>query len=197
VRDERFALGNGGSGVSGCDALVFFGASGDLAYKQILPALAALVKRGDLRVPVIGVARAGWTVGQVVERARHSLEDRGTLDEASFAHFASLLRFVDGDYGDPATFARLREELGAAKEGTRVSDNPNENTTDDARIRELMLMNLFAVFNERDPERRLNAIAASVGLRRNIGCFLVFSSTMNAIVPQPRPPRPSRHGNRQ
>ena len=114
MRDERSALGNGGSGASACDALVFFGASGDLAYKQILPALAALVKRGDLGLPIIGVARAGWTVEQFVERARHSLEDHGTLDEDSFGHFASLLRFVDGDYGDTATFERLREELGAA-----------------------------------------------------------------------------------
>ena len=110
VRDN----GNGGSGALGCDALVFFGASGDLAYKQTFPALAALVKRGVLGVPIIGVARAGWTVEQFVERARRSLEDHGMLDEASFGELASLLRFVDGDYGDTATFARLREELGAA-----------------------------------------------------------------------------------
>ena len=106
--------GNRGSGALGCDALVFFGASGDLAYKQIFPALTALVNRGLLGVPIIGVARAGWTVEQFVERARRSLEDHGMLDEASFGHFASLLRFVDGDYADPGTFARLSEELGAA-----------------------------------------------------------------------------------
>jgi glucose-6-phosphate 1-dehydrogenase len=113
VRDDRFAVGNGDSGGSGCDALVFFGASGDLAYKQILPALAALVKRGHLGVPIIGVARSGWTVEQFVERARRSLEDHGSFDEAGFDHFASLLRFVDGDYSDTATFESLREELGA------------------------------------------------------------------------------------
>jgi Asp-tRNA(Asn)/Glu-tRNA(Gln) amidotransferase A subunit family amidase len=83
-------------------------------YKQIFPALAALVKRGLLGVPIIGVARAGWTEEQFVERARRSLEDHRILDEASFGRFASLLRFVDGDYGNPATFARLRKELGAA-----------------------------------------------------------------------------------
>jgi glucose-6-phosphate 1-dehydrogenase len=106
--------GSAGSAGAGCDAFVFFGASGDLAYKQILPALAALVKRGELDVPVIGVARAGWTVEQFVRRARRSLEDHGMLDEASFGEFASLLRFVDGGYDEAATFERLREELGAA-----------------------------------------------------------------------------------
>ncbi len=97
------------------DAFVFFGATGDLAYKQIFPALAALVERGELRVPIIGVARAGWTLEQFVERAHQSVEANGTLDPASFAEFASLLRFVNGDYGDPATFAQLRKELGDAK----------------------------------------------------------------------------------
>jgi glucose-6-phosphate 1-dehydrogenase len=108
------ANGSRDSGALRCDALVFFGASGDLAYKQIFPALAALVKRGVLGVPIIGVARAGWTVAQFVERARRSLEDHGILNESSLGRFASRLRFVDGDYGDPATFARLSEELGAA-----------------------------------------------------------------------------------
>jgi hypothetical protein len=79
------ANGSGGSGALRCDALVFFGASGDLAYKQIFPALAALVKRGVLGVPIIGVARAGWTEEQFVERARRSLEDHRMLDEASLA----------------------------------------------------------------------------------------------------------------
>jgi glucose-6-phosphate 1-dehydrogenase len=109
-RDERSALASVGSGTLGNDALVFFGASGDLAYKQIFPALAALVKRGDLGLPIIGVARAGWTLEQFVERAHQSLEDHGTLDEPTFRHFASLLRFVDGDYADSATFGRVRED---------------------------------------------------------------------------------------
>ena len=113
-RRARLAPGSAGSGALGCDAFVFFGASGDLAYKQIFPALAALVKRGELDVPIIGVARAGWTVEELVKRARGSLEDHGVLDEASFGHFASLLRFVDGSYDDANTFERLRKELGAA-----------------------------------------------------------------------------------
>ena len=103
-----------GSNALGCDAFVFFDASSDVAFKQIFPALAALAKRGELDVPVIGVARAGWTVEQFVGRAQRSLEDHGMLDEASFGEFASL-RFVDGGYEDAAMFERLREELGAAR----------------------------------------------------------------------------------
>ncbi|NJD33176.1 MAG: glucose-6-phosphate dehydrogenase [Gammaproteobacteria bacterium] len=97
------------------DALVFFGATGDLAYKKIFPSLQAMVKRGTLDVPVIGVARAGWTLEQLQARARDSLEKHGGIDEAAFAKFCSLLRYVDGDYADPATFAALRRELGAAR----------------------------------------------------------------------------------
>ncbi|MDB4987311.1 MAG: zwf1, partial [Myxococcaceae bacterium] len=97
------------------DALVFFGASGDLAYKKIFPALQAMVRRGHLNVPVIGVAKAGWTVEQFRARARDSLEKHGGVDEAAFAKLSSLMRFVDGDYGDAATFFALRKELGDAK----------------------------------------------------------------------------------
>jgi pimeloyl-ACP methyl ester carboxylesterase len=90
------ANGSYDSGDLGCDALVFFGGSGDLPFKQIFPALAALVKRGLLGVPMIGVARAGWTEEQFVERARRSLEDHRILDEARFGRFASLdLRKID------------------------------------------------------------------------------------------------------
>lgn len=97
------------------DALVFFGATGDLAYKQIFPALQALVRRGALRVPVIGVAKAGWTLEQLRARARDSLEHHGGIDPAAFEVLASLLRYVDGDYADAATFAALRRELGPAE----------------------------------------------------------------------------------
>src|SRR5437763_1044727 len=96
------------------DALVFFGATGDLAYKQIFPALQALVKRGHLDVPVIGVANAGWTLDDLKARARDSLEHHSGVDEAAFAHLSMLLRYVDGDYRDPATFDRLCEALGSA-----------------------------------------------------------------------------------
>src|SRR5216683_926569 len=97
------------------DALVFFGATGDLAYKKIFPSLQAMVKRGHLSVPVIGVAKAGWTLDQFKARARDSIEKHGGLDPAAFATLHTLLRYVDGDYQDPATFAALRKELGSAQ----------------------------------------------------------------------------------
>ena len=97
------------------DALVFFGATGDLAYKKIFPALQAMVKRGSLSVPVIGVAKAGWKLDQLKDRAKDSLEKHGGLDPAAWERLSSLLRYVDGDYADPATFAAVREELGGAQ----------------------------------------------------------------------------------
>ncbi|MCC6179701.1 MAG: glucose-6-phosphate dehydrogenase [Chloroflexi bacterium] len=97
------------------DALVFFGATGDLAYKQIFPALQALVKDGRLDVPIVGVAKAGWGLDQLRERARDSIAHDGGIDEAALAKLLSLLRYVDGDYRDPDTFQRLRAELGAAQ----------------------------------------------------------------------------------
>src|SRR6202046_3309807 len=97
------------------DALVFFGATGDLAYKKIFPALHAMIKRGSLNVPVIGVAKAGWGLDQLKARAKDSLEQHGGLDAAAWEKLSSLLRYVDGDYADPATFAAVRKELGAAK----------------------------------------------------------------------------------
>jgi len=100
---------------SASDAFVFFGATGDLAYKKIFPALQALAARGTLDMPVIGVARAGWTVEQLRERARDSLEHNGGVDEAAFAKLSSRLRYLDGDYNDPDTFVRLRKALGDAE----------------------------------------------------------------------------------
>ena len=97
------------------DALVFFGATGDLAYKKIFPSLQAMLKRGHLDVPVIGVAKAGWNLDQLKARARDSLEKHGGLDAAAFEKLSGLLRYVDGDYGDPATFQALRKTLGAAQ----------------------------------------------------------------------------------
>jgi glucose-6-phosphate 1-dehydrogenase len=97
------------------DALVFFGATGDLAYKKIFPSLQAMLKRGNLDMPVIGVAKAGWDLGQLKARAKDSLEKNGGLDPAAFAKLSSLLRYVDGDYADPATFQAIRKELGSAQ----------------------------------------------------------------------------------
>jgi len=93
------------------DALVFFGATGDLAYKKIFPSLQAMVKRGHLDVPVIGVAKAGWNLDQLRARAKDSLEKHGGLDPAAFEKLVGLLRYVDGDYQDPSTFTALRKEL--------------------------------------------------------------------------------------
>jgi glucose-6-phosphate 1-dehydrogenase len=93
------------------DALVFFGATGDLAYKKIFPALLAMVKRGHLDVPVIGVAKAGWKLEQLRERARDSVEKHGGIDTAAFDKLCGLLRYVDGDYNDPLTFQAIRKEL--------------------------------------------------------------------------------------
>jgi len=99
--------------VARCDALVFFGATGDLAYKKIFPALHAMARRGHLDVPVVGVARTGWTLERLRARARESIERHGGgVDETVFARFVSRLRFVGGDYGDDATYAGLRKALG-------------------------------------------------------------------------------------
>jgi len=97
------------------DALVFFGATGDLAYKKIFPSLQAMLKRGHLDVPVIGVAKAGWNLDQLKARAKESLEKHGGLDQAAFEKLSGLLRYVDGDYKDAATFQALRRELGPAR----------------------------------------------------------------------------------
>jgi len=94
------------------DALVFFGATGDLAYKKIFPALQAMARHGHLDFPVIGVAKSGWTSEQLIERARASVtEYGGGVDPKYFDQLASCLRYVDGDYADPSTFAKLKTEL--------------------------------------------------------------------------------------
>jgi glucose-6-phosphate 1-dehydrogenase len=93
------------------DALVFFGATGDLAYKKIFPALQAMVKRGHLDVPVVGVAKAGWNLDQFRAPAHDILEKHGGVDRAAFDKLTGLLHYVDGDHQDPTTFAALRKEL--------------------------------------------------------------------------------------
>jgi glucose-6-phosphate 1-dehydrogenase len=97
------------------DALVFFGATGDLAYKKIFPSLQAMVKRGTLNVPVIGVAKAGWNLDQLKVRAKDSIETHGGLDNDAFEKLCGLLRYVDGDYADNATFTQLKAQLGGAQ----------------------------------------------------------------------------------
>src|SRR5262245_52986986 len=97
------------------DALVFFGATGDLAYKKIFPSLQAMLKRSHLNIPVIGVAKSGWNLDQLRPRAHDRLEKHGGVDPAAFDKLCSLLRYVDGDYQDPATFQSIRKELGSAQ----------------------------------------------------------------------------------
>ena len=94
------------------DALVFFGATGDLAYKKIFPALQSMVKRGHLNMPVVGVAKSDWNLDNLRERARDSVEKHGGLDPQAFEKLVSLLRYVDGDYKDPETFKELKKQLG-------------------------------------------------------------------------------------
>jgi glucose-6-phosphate 1-dehydrogenase len=105
---------DGKKSASRSDAVVFFGATGDLAHKMIFPALQAMVKSGALDVPVIGVAKAGWNLGQLVARARDSVEKHGGLDPDAFAKLEKLLRYIDGDYEDAKTFELLRKELGSS-----------------------------------------------------------------------------------
>lgn len=101
--------------VAHSDALVFFGATGDLAFKKIFPALQAMVKRGHLNVPVIGVARSAPDLNALKSRARDSLEKHGGIDSTAFAKLSGLLRYVRGDNSDPATYGTLRKELGNAE----------------------------------------------------------------------------------
>src|SRR5262249_17932330 len=97
------------------DALVFFGATGDLAYKKMFASGQGMVKRGNLDVPVIGVAKAGWSLDQLRARAQESLEKHGGIDRPAFDKLSGLLRYVDGNYKDPATFQAIRKQLGPAQ----------------------------------------------------------------------------------
>ena len=103
----------GAQGAQGAmsDALIFFGATGDLAYKKIFPALHAMAKRGTLDVPVVGVARSGWNRDQFVAHAQKSIQEHGSPDEAAFKTLASKIRYIDGDYNDSATYRKLQSEL--------------------------------------------------------------------------------------
>jgi glucose-6-phosphate 1-dehydrogenase len=96
------------------DALVFFGATGDLVHKEIFPALQGLVKDAGVRIPLIGVARSPWDADRLRERAKDSLEQRGMYDPEAFAEMAGLLQYVSGDYGSLDTYERIKEALGGA-----------------------------------------------------------------------------------
>ncbi|GAA0880366.1 glucose-6-phosphate dehydrogenase [Algoriphagus jejuensis] len=100
------------------DALVFYGATGDLAYKKIFPALHMMVKRGNLNSPIIGVARGDYDLEKLRARAKDSIQKHGQYEEKSYEKFCSLLAFVGGDYTDQETFRRIREALGEANNPT-------------------------------------------------------------------------------
>src|SRR5712671_1757941 len=97
------------------DAFVFFGATGDLAFKKIFPSLQAMAKRGHLNVPVIGIGRSAPDLAALQARARESLQQRGGIDPAAFGKLTSLLRYVHGDNADPAMYQALRKELNGAE----------------------------------------------------------------------------------
>ena len=96
------------------DAIVFFGATGDLAYKQIFPALQGLVRDEGVNVPIVGVAKAGWTLEQLQARAKDSLSHHGSYEVGAFTKLLKLLKYVDGDYSDPQTFDQVKKALGSA-----------------------------------------------------------------------------------
>ena len=96
------------------DALVFFGVTGDLAYKQIFPALQSMIKHGHLDIPVIGVAGRPWSIDQLREHVHDSLEEHGGVDPTAFDILCSMLQYVSGDYKNEATYTKLRKALGGA-----------------------------------------------------------------------------------
>jgi glucose-6-phosphate 1-dehydrogenase len=155
------------------DALVFFGATGDLAYKKIFPSLQGMIQHGTLTVPVIGVAGSGWTLEHLRDRARASLEEYGGgVDEAAFAKLLSLLQYIDGDYADPATFTRLRASLGGAKTPTHYLAIPPS---------------LFG-----DVITQLSASGCAAGARvviekpfgHNLATARVLNQTLHAVLPE-------------
>ncbi len=106
------------------DALVFFGATGDLAYKKIFPALQAMIRRGRFDIPIIGVAKRDWTSAQLRDRALNSLEEHGGVDSDAFAKLSARLQYVSGDYGDEAVYTRLRKALGNAQKPLHYLASP-------------------------------------------------------------------------
>ena len=115
-REEKIEMGGTKSGAAPSDALVLFGATGDLVYKKIFPALYAMVKRGVLNVPVVGVASSQWSLAQLRKRAADGIKKSGKIDDKqALRHLLSLLRYVVGDYNDPATYKAIKEALGDAQ----------------------------------------------------------------------------------
>jgi glucose-6-phosphate 1-dehydrogenase len=107
------------TGAPHSDALAFFGASGDLAYKKIFPALHAMARRGHLEFPVIGVAKSGWNLDQLRARAKESIEKHGGgVDDQAFRRLVARLGYIDSDYQDASTYTALLKAMGGAKHPT-------------------------------------------------------------------------------
>jgi glucose-6-phosphate 1-dehydrogenase len=96
------------------DALVFFGATGDLAHKQIFPAIHSMIRHGHLAMPIIGVAKAGWNLERLKEHAHDSVRNHGGVDPDAFAKLSAQLQYIDGDYRDRTIYQQLRRTLGGA-----------------------------------------------------------------------------------
>jgi len=148
------------------DALVFFGATGDLAHKKIFPALQALAKRGNLEIPVIGVAKAGWTLDQLKLRAQDSVERYGGLDPDAYRRLIGRMDYIDGDYSDPATFQELRRKLGNAKQPTHYLAIPPS---------------LFGTVIQRLGESGC-AAGARIVIEKPFGQDLATAKTLNGVV---------------
>src|SRR6185437_13458577 len=110
----RTTMNSGTTSVPRSDALVFFGATGDLARKQIFPALQSMVRQGAFDPPIIGIARSARDVGELRSYVRESLDQHGGVDADAFAKLSGQLRYIRGDYGDPSTYEHLRQALGNA-----------------------------------------------------------------------------------
>ena len=154
------------------DALVFFGATGDLAYKKIFPALQTLVQRGRLTVPVVGVAKSGWTRPQLVERARASIQEQGQFDAAAFARLEALLRYVDGDYNDAATFDQLNPRAGRRAAAGPLPGHPAQHVPGGGRAPAPPAL---------DRER---ARGAGEAVRRDLASAKALNETLHRVFPE-------------
>ncbi len=150
------------------DALVFFGSTGDLAYKQIFPALEALVRHGRLQMPIVAVGRKDLPLDELRARARESISKNGSLDEAAFAKLAAQMEYVKVDYDDPATFSRIREALGGAKHPLHYVALPPDVFESVATSLAKVGLNEGARLSLEKPfgESRASAVALSASLHR-------------------------------
>jgi glucose-6-phosphate 1-dehydrogenase len=158
------------------DALVFFGSTGDLAYKQIFPALEALVRHGRLQMPIVAVGRKDLPLDELRARAKESITKSGSLDEAAFAKLAAQMQYVKVDYDDPATFSRIREALGGAKHPLHYVALPPDVFESVATSLAKVGLNEGARLSLEKPfgESRASAVALSASLHRHFPEEAIF-----------------------